>query len=259
MVSGGLVLCYHSVHPDWPQEVAVTPAALRAQLLLLLSRGYRSATFSDCVTAEPSARTFSVTFDDAFADVHEHALPVLRELDVVGTVFVPTAFVRSASALDWPGYAGLAAGADRPRMRPMSWAQLESLAAAGWEIGSHSRTHPHLTTLTDDELAAELGGARADLEAALGLPCPSIAYPYGDVDDRVGTAAAQAGYRTGAGLVRRLGAAHPLVTPRVGVYRGDSLKRFRLKVSPVNTSPVGSAAVLAAQALAQRWPSRRPG
>lgn len=254
-MSGGVVLCYHSVHPDWPEEVAVTPAALRSQLQLLLSQGCTATTFSACVTTD--AKTFSVTFDDAFADVYEHAFPVLQSLAVVGTVFVPTSCVSSGRPLAWQGYTHLAAGPDRERMMPMSWRQLSVLADAGWEIGSHSRTHPQLTSLGDDELLTELSGAREDCESALGLPCPSIAYPYGDVDDRVGAAAARAGYATGAGLVRRLGPAHPLVTPRVGVYRGDSLMRFRLKVSPVNTTPVGSAAILAAQAIKHRWPARQ--
>ena len=35
----------------------------------------------------------------------------------------------------------------------MSWAELRTLADAGWEIGSHTVTHPHLTQLDDATLA----------------------------------------------------------------------------------------------------------
>ena len=71
----------------------------------------------------------------------------------------------------------------------MSWDQLAALAAAGWEIGSHTQTHPHLTELAPDRLAEELAGSRAEIERNLGLPCPAIAYPYGDHDDAVLAAA----------------------------------------------------------------------
>jgi peptidoglycan/xylan/chitin deacetylase (PgdA/CDA1 family) len=254
-----LVLCYHSVHPEWTEDVAVAPSALRAQLTLLLSRGYLPSTFSGRHATR--SKTLSVTFDDAFSDVYTHAFPVLQELDVVATVFVPTSFVDAATVLDWPGYTELAHGDDRERMRPMTWDQLGELAAAGWEIGSHSRTHPRLTTTSDSRLVDELGAARADCAAALGIDCRSIAYPYGDVDGRVRRATAEAGYTAGAGLVRRLDRTDPLIVPRVGVYRGDGLGRFRQKVGALNTSALGSACVLAAQNLgnARRLSQADPG
>jgi hypothetical protein len=47
---------------------------------------------------------------------------------------------------------------------------------------------------------------------------------------RVVRAAAEAGYKAAA--IETLGRQDPLTWPRVGVYRADSLGRFRLKVSP---------------------------
>src|SRR2546423_1506780 len=76
-----------------------------------------------------------------------------------------------------------------------------SVAGAGWEIGSHTRSHPHLPALPPDSLEEELKGSRERLEDALGLPCRSIAYPYGDVNRRVVRAAERAGYEA-AGTLR---------------------------------------------------------
>lgn len=69
-------------------------------------------------------------------------------------------------------------------------------------------------------------------EARLGRPCRSIAYPYGSADERVASAAREAGYLAGATLPDRLDATSPLLRPRVGIYHSDGPRRFRLKVSP---------------------------
>jgi peptidoglycan/xylan/chitin deacetylase (PgdA/CDA1 family) len=61
----------------------------------------------------------------------------------------------------------------------------------------------------------------------------SLAYPYGDCDERVVAAAGRAGYRVAAALSSRLGSPRPLEWPRVGIYYGDDERRFRVKVSPV--------------------------
>ena len=66
----------------------------------------------------------------------------------------------------------------------------------------------------------------------LGGPCTSLAYPYGDVDERVVAATAAAGYRAAAALSARLNSHDPLCWPRIGVYQVDDGLRFRLKVSP---------------------------
>ena len=81
------------------------------------------------------------------------------------------------------------------------------------------------------DLDRELVESREAVEAAMDLPCPSIAYPYGDVDPRVVAAAGRAGYATGAALPARWGQVGALEWPRVGIYHPDDLRRFRLKTS----------------------------
>jgi peptidoglycan/xylan/chitin deacetylase (PgdA/CDA1 family) len=114
----------------------------------------------------------------------------------------------------------------------MSWAELRSLDEAGWEIGSHTGSHPRLTQLDDDRLQDELARSKAALEEQLAGPCSSLAYPYGDVDPRVVAATARAGYSSAAGLPQRLHSPDPLNWPRIGIYCLDDDFRFRLKVSP---------------------------
>jgi peptidoglycan/xylan/chitin deacetylase (PgdA/CDA1 family) len=114
----------------------------------------------------------------------------------------------------------------------MTWEQLDELRADGWEVGSHTRSHPHLTSISDEELEAELAESRWMLEQELGETCRTIAYPYGDHDQRVMRATASAGYEAAGALPVRLGPRDPLAWPRIGIYQADSPSRFRLKVSP---------------------------
>jgi peptidoglycan/xylan/chitin deacetylase (PgdA/CDA1 family) len=157
----------------------------------------------------------AVTFDDGDSSVFEYALPILAELGVPGTAFV---VVQRVGA---PGF--------------LSWEQLASLAAAGWEIGSHTMSHRRLPDLDDASLAAELRESRSTIEARIGVPCRSIAYPYGDWDPRVRGATARAGY-TAACVTGRASDVDVLGWPRVGVDGRDSPTIFRLKTSRVGRS-----------------------
>jgi peptidoglycan/xylan/chitin deacetylase (PgdA/CDA1 family) len=98
-------------------------------------------------------------------------------------------------------------------------------------VGSHTRTHPRLSELDDQRLAAELGGSRSECAEELGRECTSIAYPYGDVDDRVALRTREAGYLAGAALGRSLRRSNPHREPRIGIYNVDTGWRFRLKMA----------------------------
>jgi peptidoglycan/xylan/chitin deacetylase (PgdA/CDA1 family) len=231
-VPGALVLCYHAVSPAWPAALSTTPERFAAQLEHLAGRGYRGARFSDLVEGRAGSRGVAVTFDDGYASVARLARPVLDRLGWPATVFVPSDFPGPRRPLAWEGTAHWLEGPHAHELEPMGWDTLRDLQESGWEIGSHTCSHPRLTRLADDPLGDELRRSRLACEAELGA-CVSIAYPYGDVDERVMRAAAAAGYRTGAALGFPRGPRGALGWPRVGVYRRDDLRRFRIKSSRV--------------------------
>jgi len=237
--SSPLVLCYHAVSESWRSPLAVRPEQLQRQVSALLKSGYRATRFTEALTTNAGTRVFAITFDDAYASVISLALPILSQLGVPATVFVPTRADRNGIR-DWEGIREWADTPWRSELSGASWAQLRELAAAGWEIGSHTRTHPDLTRVPDAQLRDELVGCREDCEAMLETPCTSIAYPYGLVDDRVVESSRQAGYRAGAALAVE-GAfgksREPMCWPRLSVYQGDGTARFTAKLQLFTHAP----------------------
>lgn len=227
-----VVLCYHAVSETWPSELAVTPARLQSQLGRLLRRGYRVTTFGAALAAPPAGRTLVVTFDDAYRSTLTRAFPVLDGLGIPATVFVPTDFAGRPGAMSWSGIESWRDGPHAHELSCLDWDELRWLAGRGWEVGSHTRSHPRLTRLSRSAVLQELEGSRRLIEATLAAPCTSLAYPYGAADAAVVACAGAAGYRAGALLGTAPVEPGPLAWPRVAVYRPDAGWRVRAKLSP---------------------------
>jgi peptidoglycan/xylan/chitin deacetylase (PgdA/CDA1 family) len=226
-----VVLAYHGVSWSWPAITAIRPDDLAAQLHHLDRRGYTGVGFTDAVTGPSRGKRVAVTFDDAHLSVYEQAWPVLAALGWPGTVFVPTDYPGAGRPLDWSGNEQWLGGAYEDELACMSWDQLRELAGAGWEIGSHTCSHPHLTSLGIDDIERELAGSLTALRREMG-GCEAVAYPYGDVDDRVAACAKAVGYRTGAGAPRGFERPRDMQWPRVVVDRTHAGARFRLRADP---------------------------
>jgi len=248
-VNDVIVLNYHALSEHWPAPLSVTPSKFEAQLRLLIERGYRGATIHAAIHAPPAPKTLAITFDDGYRSVLELALPILSRLGLPATVFVPTDFPGTQELMTWPGIDGWLNGPYRSELMPMSWQELGVLVAAGWEVGSHTRSHPRLTALDDAALAAELIESRHRCEQQLGIACRSLAYPYGDHDDRVVEAARMAGYEVACTVPDSLRALDPLRWPRIGIYHDEGAVTFRAKVSPT----IRRARQTRAAERAMRW------
>jgi peptidoglycan/xylan/chitin deacetylase (PgdA/CDA1 family) len=227
-----LILCYHAVSDRFTASLSVSPRALRDQLGMLVRRGFQGATFSAALDRPRAGKTLVVTFDDAYRSVARLGFPILDELGLPATVFAPTAYIGTEVPMCWDGIDRWHETAHETELIPCSWRELEMLVDAGWEVGSHTRTHPRLPELTDAELTTELRESRRDCEQHLGVRCRSIAYPYGAVDERVADAVADAGYSFAAELPGSFRTpSESLRWPRVGLYHRDAPWRFRLKTA----------------------------
>lgn len=228
-----LVLCYHAVSNRWDAPMAVKVTAFAQQISALAKRGYRGVTFTEIARGRGDARTVAVTFDDGYRSVYDHALPILEEYGFPATVFVPTQLMRDGGPLLWPGIDHWADQPTRDELEAMTAAQLRLLIAKGWEIGSHTLTHPKLPELEDDELRHQLVESKKQCAELTEAPCTSLAFPYGAVDHRVIGAAEDAGYKAAALLSSVLVRPSAFALDRVGVYRADTRRSFRAKTSPL--------------------------
>ena len=184
------------------------------------------------------------------------AKPILDRVGWPATLYVPTDFPGCDTPLTWLGIERWLSGPDESELQCLSWDELRGLVDAGWEIGSHTCSHPHLPGVSDAVLADQLSRSKSTCEEFLATPCTSVAYPYGDVDARVVTAAGQAGYIAGASLPARLVYKGALDWPRIGVYRNDHDLRFRLKLSPSLMRVRGTRSWNAADLLQSARPDR---
>jgi peptidoglycan/xylan/chitin deacetylase (PgdA/CDA1 family) len=225
-----LGLTYHAITDAWDDELALPPASFEAQIRRIARAGYRGLTFSS-FAAEPSERgTVAITFDDGFTSVYEEAAPLLDELGWPATVFVTTRAVEHDEPMRWLLGTGRPEPHDPRVLRPLTWEQIESLAARGWEIGSHSVSHPLLSTLAPAERQQELVDSRTVIAEHV-RACVSISYPWGEVNDEVVRAARAAGYTAGGGLAGRFHSGDPMRVPRFAVARRDDGLLIALKTS----------------------------
>jgi peptidoglycan/xylan/chitin deacetylase (PgdA/CDA1 family) len=225
---GPRVLCYHGVCPDPVDEWSVSPSQLREQMAVVAGEFVP-------VTAEAVAawargegslpdRAVAVTFDDGYADVHDHAAPILAGFGIRGAAFVSPEFSDRAGPVPGVGYEAL---------RPiMGWREVRALRDAGWTIGSHALTHARLSGLAEAEIRGELVASRERLSEGLGHAVTVLAYPYGTpgaVSPRVREMAREAGYDAAfmavTGAPRRDG--DPFAIPRAKVLGSDSPRMFR--------------------------------
>ncbi|HEY2715323.1 MAG TPA: polysaccharide deacetylase family protein [Solirubrobacterales bacterium] len=227
-------LGYHALADNGPPFLSMSPAVFERQLDFLAAKGYRSGGRADLEALAAGRRLGGrhafLTFDDGFLDTYEVAAPLLARHGFTGFLFVLPRHLDSGSPLAWPEVAGEVRRHPEV-MRSISWEMAEELAAGGWEIGSHTLTHPRLTKLGDEELRHELEGSRRLVAARLGR-CDTLAYPFGAWDERVERAAAAAGYRFAFTLpIESQRDAGPLSIPRLTIDDRDTVARYRAKLS----------------------------
>ena len=246
-----LILAYHAVSSSWRSSLAISEDRFRAQLKYLKSRGYVGLTLSEAEHGRKSRtlppRSVVVTFDDGYAST-VRAAPILEEVEFPGTVFVVTDFIESGEALAWAGITEWQHPETVAELQPLSWDDAASLAERGWEIGSHTATHPLLRRVDDSRLYHELVESRAAIEGRLGS-CTALAYPYGQADERVAAAARSAGYEVACMLTFAHIADEPMRRPRIGLGTRDHGPRLAAQVSALGQAARRSSAARLARAM----------
>lgn len=197
-LDGVPALMYHYLTDDVAgtslKKLRVSPSAFARQVDYLAGRGYQSIGLWDYFKYVTGGRALPerpviITFDDGGRDCLLRARDILARRGFTAAVFPVAEHVGKTNIWDRPK--------GEPEIDLLNWDELKDLIAAGWEVGSHTKTHVDLTVLGDDNLAEELAGSKALLEERLGREIMAVSYPFGLADKRVRTAAQAAGYRLG--------------------------------------------------------------
>ena len=194
-----MILLYHHVAPldtspadglDGRRFTHLGPEAFEHHLVELQKRGYHFISLAELAAKlrrgeRERQDCVVVTFDDGWMDNYVFAFPVLKKLGITATFFVTSDHLR--------------ANAHDPER--MSREQLKHLINDGFTIGTHTRTHPDLTRISEASAREEIAGSKADVEQALGIAVDFFAYPGGAFNERVARWTQEAGYQAACSVL----------------------------------------------------------
>jgi peptidoglycan/xylan/chitin deacetylase (PgdA/CDA1 family) len=234
------VLCYHDLQEKAGNLYETSVADFRTQLQALRDQGFQTITNRELAdylggVKDIPERPVLITFDDGNKSVLTAAKPVLDEFGFRANLFLITDSVGGKGNLTWD--------------------DAKQLAAAGWDVGSHTAGHSNLTKRGKQESAQqhperirrEIATSYARLEEKIGTPPAALAYPFGNYDATCIKACQEAGYRLAysidPGAVDQQ--SDPWRLPRKMIVNGTSQRTFArlLATEPLHlndtTPPVG--------------------
>ena len=120
----------------------------------------------------------------------------------------------------------------------MTWDQARDMAAAGMDIGGHTRSHPSLARVDDRQtLADEVAGCFRDIEREIGRPPVAFAYPFGYAEFMSAEADAaieQAGFGISFSFINGFAPRRPSGVrrlPRIHASLGNDFAAFRVRMA----------------------------
>ena len=180
---GVVALCYHGVSAKQQERFAWQMNKIRSRVVDLAK--CRAST-SSCAELP----YVSVTFDDAFANLLDNALPVLEQYQIPATIFAVADNLGCLPRWEMPY------GHPESIERTITAEQLVAISKNPlFRIGSHTLTHPDLAKIRPDQLKTELIGSKHRLEQLLGSPIEDLALPFGSYNIEVLITAQEAGYK----------------------------------------------------------------
>jgi peptidoglycan/xylan/chitin deacetylase (PgdA/CDA1 family) len=148
------------------------------QVLALRAAGYHGVTLKQAWDywhkgyALPR-KPIVLSFDDGYLSQYTHARSTL-------------------AAVGWPGVLNLIV--DNIGKGGLTRHQVRAMLADGWELDSHTITHPDLTHVDDARLWHEVYDSRIELQREFHVPVEFFCYPAGRYDAHVVAAVRAAGY-----------------------------------------------------------------
>lgn len=174
--AGNRILCYHKVNPVDQEYLNVPVDQFREQMQFLKKSGYQTVSVNDLLSCEFDSKQAVITFDDGYLDNYENAVPILKDCGFTAT------FYCIAEMVGKKGY--------------MSAEQLKEMISDGFEVGSHTLSHPELPTVSVEEKKRQIAESKKRLSDLLSTNIRSFCYPRGLYDEDSLHFVSEAGYET---------------------------------------------------------------
>ena len=209
---------YHHVNHNAGDFITVSVKNFRRQMEWLKRDNYETLSAEKFLAAlrgeyRPAPRSFVLTFDDAWLDVHTFAFPILRELGHHFIVFTISNWTDRAS--EQPFHATTEAAVPtheaasklikekRAHEVICSWEHLREMQASGLcSIENHSASHRHATQIAPEALREDLLRCREAIQNQLHRDSLHLCWPRGSHNAQTLALARELGMAT-TYLVRR--------------------------------------------------------
>lgn len=173
------VLLFHRVTDEIPEDGLTVSTARFHRICRLLRDRFTvvslAGVFDSVRLGMPLPhRTVAITFDDCYRD-NLDAARMLAEFNLPACFFIPTAFVGTDARFPWDR--------DLKPLANLTWDDVRTMSRLGFEIGSHTVTHPDMGRITREEARRELAESKTVLEDQLEREVRWFAYPFGGQDN----------------------------------------------------------------------------
>jgi len=171
---------------------------------------------------KPRENLISLTFDDVDESIYKNALPILQDLGLKATFFIPSGFIGK--------YINGLFG-KRPVINTQ---QVRELFSLGHEIGAHTISHQMLTKIPLNKAKKEIFQSKSYLENLIGSSLVSFAYPYGAFNKTIINLVKEAGFYYGLTIKEALLKDKEIdwfELPRIGIDEIVGPLQFRGRVS----------------------------
>ena len=167
---------YHNVSREKNyQDVHVK--AFYNQMKLMKKMGYKAVNLNK-INTKNYQKKFVITFDDAYQNIHNYVMPILKELDYTATCFFVSNYINQFNYWDINNK-------NFKKIPLMTDAQLNDWKDNDFEIGSHSLDHSNLNNLNENELIAQLSDSKKIFKDKFNIDVESFSYPYGKYNKNV--------------------------------------------------------------------------
>lgn len=212
-----IILYYHEILPSQKNNFT-------RQIKILSKFGRVVDAFS---SGAIKGTAYAITFDDAFENIIENAIPVLKSKNIPFSIFVSTDHLGSLPV--WLQNSNSQAR----NCRLISKEQLINLSQDQLvTIGSHGKSHKKLCNMTDLEAYKELSESKIGIEKLLKKQITMFSFPYGSFTRKQIEIACKVGYQRlfCVETEKIINNYEQFVFGRVNVDPGDWTLEFILKI-----------------------------